>query len=91
MYTLPVSSTHLTPRACEIDQTSPPPNDRLEPGVLPFERMKPVILDGVMYLETGARPGAVGVRRAALSQCPDQSKMWTLGVIHRRIALPRYY
>ena len=91
VHTLTVSSAHLTPRTCEVDQTSPRPNAPLEPRLSPFERVRPVILDGVMYLETGPRSNAVGVYKAAVSQCPDQSKMWTLGVIPRRIALPRYY
>ena len=90
MHTLPVNSMQLAPRTCEIDQTSPRPNDPLDPRALSFERARPVILDGVMYLDTKPRSGAVGVGKAAVSQCPEHQKIWVLGVIPRRIASPRY-
>jgi hypothetical protein len=90
-HTLPVNSMHLTPRTCEIDQISPRPNDPLEPHALPFERTRPLILDGVMYLETGPRSGAGGVRRAAVSQCPVDKNLWELGVVPRHFDPPRYY
>jgi hypothetical protein len=86
----PARSMHSGVPACEIDQTSPRSDNPPEARVLPVERTRPMILDGVMYLDNTPRSGAVGVGKT-VSQCSVHPKMWTLGVIPGRIAAPRYY
>ena len=76
---------------CEIDQTKPRRHDSLEPRALLSERARPVILDGVMYLDTRPHSSTFGVRGAAVSQCPVHLNTWEFGVIHRHIDSPRYY
>jgi hypothetical protein len=83
--------THSGPRTCKIDQAKPPPHDALEARALPFEPTRPVILDGVMYLETASQSGTGGSRSAALSRCSIHPNTWEVGVIHQHIDSPRYY
>jgi hypothetical protein len=80
------------PWACDIDQAKPRGSDPLKPRALPFEPVRPVILDGVMYLQSRPRSGATGVRRAAATpRCFAYPDIWEFGAIHRRINPPRYY
>lgn len=90
-HTVQAQSTRAEVRPCEIEQAKPRPHDPLEPRAVPFERARPVILDAVMYLDTRTRSGMVGMRRAAVSQCPVHKDLWELGVIPRHIDSPRYY
>jgi len=94
-----LTSTHASadamrsdPRICDIDQAKPRGSEPLKPCALPFEPARPVILDGVMYLQNRPPSGATEVRRAAVtprcSICPDIREF---EVIHRCINPPRYY
>ena len=87
-HTLQAHLTQSGPGTCKIVRAKLPPHDALAPRALPFEATRPVILDGVMYLDNRPRSGAVGVGKT-VSQCSVHPKMWTLGVIPRRIAAPR--
>jgi hypothetical protein len=90
-HTLQAQLTDSGPRACKIDQAKQPPHDALEPRALPFEPTRPVILDGVMYLETASQSGSGGSRSAALSRCSIHPNTWEVEVIHQHIDSPRYY
>ena len=94
-----LASTHASadamrsdPRTCDIDQAKPRGSDPLKPHALPFEPARPVILDGVMYLQNRPTSGTTEMRRAVAtprcSICPDIREF---EVIHRRINPPLYY
>src|ERR1700758_4616631 len=59
-HTLQAHLTQSGPGTCKIVRAKLPPHDALEPRALPFEATRPVILDGVMYLETGSQSGTGG-------------------------------
>jgi hypothetical protein len=83
---------HSDPRACDIDQAKPRRSEPLKPRALPFEPARPVILDGVMYLQNWSTSGATGVQRAAATpRCVAHPDIWEFGVFHRRINPSRYY
>jgi hypothetical protein len=90
-HTLQAHLTQAGPGTCKIDQAKPRPHDTLEPRALPFEPTRPVVLDGVMYLETGSQSSTGGSRRVALSRCSIHPNTREFGVIHRHIDSPRYY
>jgi hypothetical protein len=90
-HTLQAHLTQSGPGICKIVRAKLPPHDALEPRALPFGPTRPVILDGVMYLETGSQSGTGGSHSAALSRCSIHSKTREFGVIHRHIDSPRYY
>jgi hypothetical protein len=90
--TFAVISIHSQPSVCDIDQSQPQPSQPFEPRALLVEPTRPVVLDGVMYLENIPRSGVVGVRRAAATQqCPVSPNNRDFGVIHRSPDFHRYY
>jgi hypothetical protein len=86
---------HSGPRTCDIDQAKPRRASPLEPDALPAEPARPVVLDGVLYLEYAPRSagtGGAGVHRAAEGpRCFAHPHTPEFGVIDRRIDSPRYY
>jgi hypothetical protein len=90
----PLAVAPMYPRAdtCDVEEAKPPRPRPLEPGPLPVRPAEPVILDGVLYLDSGPRSGTAGTRRAALTaSCSTGPFTWKSGVIDRRIDSPRYY
>jgi len=85
---------HLTqagPGTCTIDQAEPRPRDTLEARALPSEPTRPVVLDGVMYLETRSQSGTGDSRSAVSSRCSIHPNTPEFGVIHQHIDSRRYY
>jgi hypothetical protein len=88
----PLASTHSRAGICDIDQAKQRRSGSVEPRALALEPERPVILDGVLYLENMSRSDAAGSRRpGAASSCSAHLDTRELGVIHRRIDSPRYY
>lgn len=85
-------ATRPDPRACDIDRAKPRGSEPLKPRALPFQPARPVILDGVMYLQKRPPSGATAVRRAsATPRCFAQPDLWEFGIFHRRANPLRYY
>ena len=77
---------------CDIDQAKPRRSEPLKPRALPSEPARPVILDGLLYVQNRPPSGATGVRRAAATpRCFAHSDIREFGVFHWRINPPRYY
>jgi hypothetical protein len=87
-----LASTLSRAAICDTDQAKQRLSASLEPRGVALEPQRPVILDGVLYLENMSRSGAAGSRKPdAASSCSAYLDTRDLEVIHRRIDSPRYY